>query len=233
MKRALLILSLLLSAATALRAQDADTLRVKPVTIGLIVQANFAGEHMYIAESSLSAYPGFGAEAGAALEYHMTRYLSVEFQLLLALQNGSYFAANQDPGFLIWHRRNVSYIADMRLWGMDIPLYLVGRLPVGSGDLRLGAGPFTHLTFDAWCPGDRDFITPYKRIISKDDATGDKHYALSDSHAGFGLLLGYEFPSGLQLNLSAKYSITDILNYESDYSHAHPYKVSLGAGWRF
>lgn len=233
MKRLTLIL-LCMAAALTVHAQDADSLKIDPVSIGVLLQANYAGEHMYIAESALSAYPGVGAEAGAFVDYNITRRLQVEVQILATLQNGSYVAANKDPGFLVWHRKkSVDYLADMRLFGLDIPLYFIGRFPAGQGAFRLGAGPFTHLTFTAWCPGDDGFITPYKRVISVDDNTGKKRYALSDSHAGFGLMFGYEFDSGLQINLCGKYSIIDIINYDSAESYAHPYKISLGVGWRF
>lgn len=218
---------------STLHAQDADSLKIKPVSLGVLLQANFAGEDMYIAESGLSAYPGFGVEAGGFIDYHFTRRLLVEVQAILCLQNGSYVSTDRDLGFLFWHRRPVSYLADMRLWGLDIPIYLKYSFPVGAGSLYLGAGVFTHITFDAWCPGDRDFITPYRRIISTNDVTGKPRYALNDSHAGICLNLGYEFDFGLQINLSGKHSIIDIINYESGRSYARPYKISLGLGWHF
>ena len=233
MRRLFLFILLGLACAQTLRAQDADSLKIKPVSVGVILQGNFAGESMYIDEFHLSAYPGGGVESGVFLDYNLTRNLSVEVQLLLALQNGSYVASDYDPGFLFWHRRRVSTLADLRLFGMDIPFYLIGVIPAGNGFVRLGAGPYTHFTFATWIPGDDGFVTPYKRIVSEDEATGKPRYALSDTHAGFGIQAGYEFSTRLQLNLGFKYSILDIINYESEYSHAHPYKITCGLGWRF
>ena len=233
MRRLFLFILLGLACAQTLRAQDADSLKIKPVSVGVILQGNYAGESMYIDEFHLSAYPGGGVESGVFLDYNLTRNLSVEVQLLLALQNGSYVASDYDPGFLFWHRRRVSTLADLRLFGMDIPFYLVGVIPAGNGFVRLGAGPYTHFTFATWIPGDDGFVTPYKRIVSEDEATGKPRYALSDTHAGFGIQAGYEFSTRLQLNLGFKYSILDIINYESEKSHAHPYKLTFGLGWRF
>jgi len=238
MKKLFFFLLLLLPPAAApLRAQDEDAdddYRDRPVRMGLLLQGNLAGEQMYIAESVLSAYPGAGAEAGTFVDYQLARHLLVEVQFVLALQSGTYVAAQEDPGFLLWSREGTfSRVADMRLWGMDIPLYLVGLIPAGGGCFRLGAGPFTHLTFNAWSPGDKDFVTPYKRVVSVDDVTGKPRYLLNDSHAGIGVLFGYEFKSGLQLNLGGKYSLIDIINYESERSHARPYKLSAGVGYRF
>jgi hypothetical protein len=237
MKKILLPFLLILPLAAApLRAQDdeEEVERYRPARVGLLLQANLAGEQMYIAESVLSAYPGVGVEAGGFADYQLGRHLLAEVQCILALQSGTYVAAQQDPGFLLWNREGTfSRVADMRLWGMDIPLYLVGLFPAGSGCFRLGGGVFTHLTFHAWSPGDRDFVTPYKRVYSVDDVTGKPRYLLNDSHAGVCLLLGYEFKAGRQINLSGKYSIIDIINYESERSYAHPYKLSLGLGYRF
>lgn len=235
MKKLLLFLLVLPLAIAPLRAQDDDDpAHFRPVRVGLLLQGNLAGEQMYIAESVLSAYPGAGVEAGGFADYHLSRRLLLEMQCILALQSGTYAATREDPGFLLWSREGTfSRVADMRLLGMDIPLYLVGLFPAGSGCFRLGAGPFTHLTFRAWSPGDRDFVTPYKRVYSVDDVTGKPRYLLNDSHAGVGVLLGYEFGSGLQINLSGKYSIIDIINYESERSYARPYKLSLGLGYRF
>lgn len=233
MKRYTLLILLGLFCAHTLLAQDADSLKFKQVHIGLLLQGNIAGESMYIAESRMSAYPGVGADAGLFVDYHITRDIVVEVQLLLALQNGSYVATDYDPGFLFWHRHNLSELKDVRLVGLDLPFFLIRRLPLRDGCLRLGAGAYTHFTFDTWCPGDRDFVTPYKRIVSTDELTGKPRYALSDTHAGFGVLIGYEFESGLQVNFGARYSILDIINYESRYSHAHPYKITCGLGWRF
>lgn len=234
MKKILLIFLSLTLCLTTLRAQDADSLKFRVVSLGVLAQGNYAGEDMFIAESGLTAYPGFGFELGGFIDYHITKRLLIEVQVILGLQNGSYVATDKDLGFLLWHKRPISYLADMRLIGMDIPLFLTYTLPCWSGNFRLGAGVFTHITFDAWSPGDRDFITPYHRIIEEAKTkNGKPRYALSDSHAGLGFQVGYEFPSGLMINLSGKYSVIDIINYESEKSYAHPYKVSLGFGWHF
>ena len=232
MKKILLILFTSTLFMTVLHAQDADSLKIRPVSLGVLVQANFAGEDMYIAEPGLSAYPGFGAEIGGFIDYHMTKRLMIEVQAIVCLQNGSYVSTDRDLGFLFWHKRPVNYLADMRLVGMDIPIFFTYAHPVGAGNFRIGAGFFTHITFAAWCPGDKDFITPYRRIIEIKES-GKPRYALNDSHAGIGGHFGYEFPFGLQINMSIKYSVLDIINYESKIDYAHPYKVSLGVGWHF
>lgn len=232
MKRIILLILTSTLCLTALRAQDADSLKIKPVSLGVLLQANYAGEDMYLAEPGLSAYPGFGVELGGFIDYHMTRRLMIEVQGIVCLQNGSYVSTDRDLGFVFWHQRPINYLADMRLVGIDIPIFVTYAFPVGSGSIRLGAGFFTHVTFAAWCPGDKDFITPYRRIIEIKES-GKPRYALNDSHAGIGRQFGYEFECGLQINLGLKYSVLDIINYESKIDYAHPYKVTLGVGWHF
>ncbi|MBR4524168.1 MAG: outer membrane beta-barrel protein [Bacteroidales bacterium] len=233
MKKYILTLLALCLFLTGTRAQDADSLKIKPVTLGVLAQANYAGEDMFISEINLSAYPGFGFEIGAFIDYHITRRLAVEVQAIVGLQNGSYITTDKDLGFLFWHKRPVSDVVGMRMVGLDIPIYLVYGLPSGNGHFNFGAGIFTHITFDAWCPKDKGYVTPYKRVLDTNDVTGKPRYYLNDSHAGVGCLFGYEFASGLQINLSVKYSVLDIINYESAKSYGHPYKVSMGLGWRF
>lgn len=218
---------------TASHAQDADSLKIRPVTLGVLAQANYAGEYMFISEINLSAYPGFGVEIGGFIDYHISRRLAVEVQAVLGLQNGSYITTDKDLGFLFWHKRPVSDVVSMRMVGLDIPIYLVYGLPSGNGRFNFGAGIFTHITFDAWCPKDKGYVTPYKRVLDTNDVSGKPRYYLNDSHAGVGCLFGYEFACGLQINLSVKYSVLDIINYESTKSYGHPYKVSMGLGWRF
>ena len=235
MKKIILLILTSTLCLTALRAQDADSLKIKPVSLGVLLQANYAGEDMYIAEPGLSAYPGFGVEIGGFIDYHMTRQLAIEVQAIICLQNGSYVSTDKDLGFLFWHKHPINYLADMRLWGMDIPIFLTWTIPSsGTGHFRLGAGFFTHITFNAWSPGDKDFVTPYNRVIPTTDSSSKKtRYWLHDSHAGLGLQAGYEFGCGLQLNLGFKASVIDIINYESKTDYAHPYKVTLGVGWHF
>lgn len=238
MKKYVLTLLALCLFLNGTRAQDADSLKIKPVSMGALLQANFAGEHMYIDKSDfdgagIAAYPGFGIELGGFIDYHITRKIAIEVQVIAGLQNGRYVATDKDLGFLFWQKRPSTFLADVRFVGLDIPVYFIYSIPAGAGHFNLGAGIFTHITFDAWSPGDRSFVTPYNRVISKDDVTGKTKYALSDGHAGLGFQVGYEFASGLQINLSGKYSVIDIINYESKQSYAHPYKLSMGLGWHF
>ena len=108
---------------TASYAQEADSLKIRPVTVGMLLQANFAGEHMYIDKSDfdgsgLTAYPGFGVEIGGFVDYHISRKLAVEVQAIVGLQHGTYVATDKDLGFLFWQKRPTSYLADMRLVGL-------------------------------------------------------------------------------------------------------------------
>ena len=234
MKKIILLLFTSTLLLTGLRAQDADSLKIRPVSLGVLLQANYAGEDMYIAEPGLSAYPGFGVELRGFIDCHLTRQFSIEVQAILCLQNGSYVSTDKDLGFVFWHKSPINYLADMRLWGIDIPIFATWSLQAGTGHVRLGAGFFTHVTFNAWSPGDKDFVTPYNRVVpGAESPSGKPRYWLHDSHAGLGFQVGYEFACGLQINLGLKGSVIDIINYESKNDYARPYKMTLGVGWHF
>ena len=85
MKKIILLILTSTLCLTTLRAQDADSLKIKPVSLGVLLQANYAGEDMYLAEPGLSAYPGFGVELGGFIDYHMTRRLMIEVQGIVCL----------------------------------------------------------------------------------------------------------------------------------------------------
>lgn len=220
MKRLPLLLLLAILPVLSLRAQDADSLKFPPVSLGVLLQNSLSGELMHVQETRLDTNAGLGMEIGGFIDYNITPRLSFELQLILALQGLGHITREKDE--LI------------TLFGMDIPLYFVAAFPVRENRLRIGAGPFAHITFDAWNSSDRELVTPYRQIISVDDITGQPQYALNNYYGGIGLLAGWEFPFGLQINLGASYSVMDILNYaHSASSYDHPYKITLGLGWRF
>jgi len=221
MKRVLLSLFALL-AFTAVRAQEPDTLRIKPVSLGVIAEGNLSGAITRVAEiSGLSMTPAMGFGVGGFIDYNMNRHLLMKFSLLGTVETSVIRGNGPDTR--------------MMQAGMDIPLYLMGRF--GSprkGLFYFGGGPYTHFTFKAWSPDQADFEDPFRRVVHKDEVTGENKYALNDNNSGLGLILGYEFPMGLQINLTGRYSITNIVNYQSRAgSVVHPYKVSIGLGWRF
>lgn len=219
MKRLPLLL-LFAAASLNLHAQDADSLKIKPVSLGVLLQTSLSGEHVQTKQTFLSTNPGLGMEVGGFVDYNITDKLAFEFQLLFSLQGLAHITRDADEM--------------ITLFGMDIPLYFMGRIPIRKSRLRLGAGPFTHVTFDAWHPSHRELTTPYRQIISIDDVTGRPRYALNSFYAGISSLVGWEFPAGFQINVAACYSVMDILNYKhgSD-SFNHPFKFTLGVGWRF
>lgn len=219
MKKIVIIFIMLLWAA-AVFAQDRDTLRLRPVSLGIVLQGNNTGSKMNIAEApGLSLAPGLGGEAGGFIDYNMTRHLLMEFQLLVGMETVRI--------------KNEGSTVRMCTWGMDVPLYLMGHFDCGRSKIYFGGGPFTHFTFGAWSPDQDDFENPYRRAVGIDDVTGETQYALNDNHSGLGLLMGYEWPSGLQVNLSGKYSVTDVINYPDTRSYQHPFKISFGIAYRF
>lgn len=56
---------------------------------------------------------------------------------------------------------------------------------------------------------------------------------MKDSDTGFGVKVGYEFASGLQINASYKASVTNIMDANSSDVKMYPQYVSLGIAYRF
>ena len=220
MKKLSLLLLLAFLPLLSLRAQDADSLKFSPVSMGVLLQLSISGEHMHVQETNLTTNAGLGMEIGGFIDYNITPRLSFELQLILALQGLGHITKEKDELITIF--------------GIDIPLFFVAAFPIHESRLRLGAGPFAHVTVDAWNSSDRKLVTPYRQVVSINDVTGKPEYALNSYYGGIAALVGWEFPFGLRINLGASYSVMDILNYaHAANSYDHPYKITLGLGWRF
>ncbi len=56
----------------------------------------------------------------------------------------------------------------------------------------------------------------------------------TDSHSGFGVLMGYELPFGLFVDATAQMALTDMLAFDHGGNMwVRPLKLTLGLGWRF
>ena len=122
------------------------------------------------------------------------------------------------------------------MFGMNMPIYLLGRFEFGRrGAVQFGGGPFTTFVFRGMMYVDSSLekTDPFRRVYSADELTGEEQMLLSDNYSGLGVTLGYEFWFGLQINLGYQCAISDILNYPHIGSYALPQKGYLGIAYRF
>lgn len=134
-------------------------------------------------------------------------------------------------------------------WGMQIPIYALGKLQLGNGLLYGGVGPYVGIGFSA----KTDEIKKFNNLVKIDpidlyEKHNDKS-ALQRWDVGIACQLGYEFTNGIQINAGYKHGFinqiddikTSINNVTSKLGFplqnaaykAHASVVTVGLGYRF
>ncbi len=134
-------------------------------------------------------------------------------------------------------------------WGMQIPVYALGKVAVGNGLLYGGVGPFVSVGFSA----KTDEIEVLGKLAKIDpidlyEEHNDKS-ALQRWDVGVACQLGYEFANGILINAGYKYGFinqvddlkTSVNNVtsklgmplESDDYKANASVLTVGVGYRF
>ncbi|MGM9825409.1 MAG: hypothetical protein ACI3Z8_03115 [Paludibacteraceae bacterium] len=166
--------------------------------------------------------PRVSGEIGGFIDFNCAPHFVVQVNLLLGAEH-----------LLL---RNGTTQDDLWIFGMNMPIYLLGRYEFGRrGAVQFGGGPFTTFVFRGLMYGDSspEYTDPFRRIYSADELTGEEQMVLSDNYSGLGITVGYEFWFGLQINLGYQCAISDILNYPHTDSYALPQKGYLGIAYRF
>ncbi|MBQ8958542.1 MAG: outer membrane beta-barrel protein [Bacteroidales bacterium] len=220
--RKIRLLAIALLMAMTATAQNPTETQLPVVNWGLKTQANASNILLKGLPNEVHTEMAFGGELGGFLNFNISQRFFIQFNLM-------YFAEQTQM---------VSTTQNTPLWtlGIEVPVYALARFgSVERGWFYLGGGPYTE--FSLWATmddGSGDTLNPYKHVVGIDDETGEEQLAMTDSHSGLGVLLGYELPCGLQFNASGQYSISDILAFaHPNTMSAHPLKVMLGFGWRF
>ena len=136
-------------------------------------------------------------------------------------------------GEMLFHHKNSDFKWDNQTglfpyWGMEVPIYVMYHYNFSRGGrLFAGIGPYTEFGFDAVFKQNGRKSNLYEKNESSGLAP------LRDSNTGFGIKIGYEFPSGLQLHATYKASVTNQLDENSSDIKMHPQTVSVGVAYRF
>jgi len=203
---------------------EADTtgLKMPVVNGGLKLQTTITGITIRNVYQSLYATPSIGGEIGGFLDFNVTRQFVIQPNLLITGEQIHLHNGNQHNN--LW------------IFGLEVPLYLLGRwetTPRGSY-VQFGGGPFVHFVLRSLMTNGDEREDVFERVYTIDDVTGEDARVLGDNYSGIGALLTYEWWFGLQVNANFLYSISDILNYEHPASSfARPYKFSIGIGYRW
>ena len=112
--------------------------------------------------------------------------------------------------------------------GVEVPVYAMFHVPLrGGGRFSVGVGPYTDFGFSASYKVGGHSLDVYE----KNDATGLP--AMKDNDTGFGFKLGYEFNSGLQVNVTYRGSVTNAIDANSNKAKMYPQAMSVGVAYRF
>lgn len=114
---------------------------------------------------------------------------------------------------------------DFQQWGVQIPIYAVGQMNMGTGKGYVGIGPYVGFGFDAKM--DKADTDLYK----KDKVTDKK--AMNRWDFGLGAMVGYEFSNRVQINAGYQIGLIDQLDANKDNATMRTQTVSLGVGYRF
>lgn len=183
------------------------------LTGGAILETNLSGFiHSGIGDGNSKMK--FGMSSGGFVNLGISKSFSVQGEMLFHYKTSDFSWDNQTGSF--------------RYWGVEIPIYMMYHYTFSKGNrIHIGVGPYTDFGLGA------RFEVGGKRldVYEKEENTGLP--IMRDSNTGFGVKVGYEFVSGLQINATYKVSATNILDANSSTVKMHPHVASLGVAYRF
>lgn len=211
MKQKLIVMFLFIMCTIGAHAQKAghDT----KTTWGIKAETNLSG--FFISETSaISSSMNVGVTAGWFVNFEFNDYWALQGNLLFHYKESALDRQNL-PGKYTY-------------WGSEIAIYAMFQRKFQRGDrIYVGLGPYSDFGFDARLKRGNEKIDLYK----KDGAS--EVSAMQDFDSGFGILLGYEFRNGVQINAGYKVGVTNILDANSSEFKLIPHSVTLGIGFRF
>lgn len=116
----------------------------------------------------------------------------------------------------------------MQSFGIEVPIYVTGRLDVFRNDhIFLGIGHYTEFScYARWLIDDR------KVDLLEIHESGEP--MIQDTQSGFGAVIGYEFGSGLVIDVSFRQCCFNILQPNTSQGVSiYPQSVSFGLAYKF
>jgi hypothetical protein len=158
---------------------------------------------------------GFGATIGGYTKFEFGENFAVQPEILLHFKNSK------------MEVKSTGKETDFQYFGMEIPVYAVGQMNLGSGKGFVGVGPYFGLGFDArYKASGMDDVKLYKEY-------GGAKSEMQRWDVGAGAMLGYELSNRLQIVASYKLGLINTLNAGKDDASMLNQTISLGLGFRF
>lgn len=185
----------------------ATQINAQSISFGVKADAsmsNFAVSDMDNLKSTMK----IGAAIGGFLKIDFSEYFAIQPELSVL-----YKSSEMKVGAIK---------SDYEYWGVEVPVYAMAQLTHGEGNRTyLGIGPVFDCGFSAKSANTK---------LYKDNAGALQQERFN---VGAGVLLGYEFDFGMQINASYKYGFFNSLTNPIGDAYLRPQSVSLGIGYRF
>lgn len=183
---------------------------VKFVTGGPVLEANFSG-FLHSGTRDGRSRMKTGCTVGGFISFGINRSFSIQGELLLHYKTSDFSWSDQGGRF--------------RYSGAEVPIYAMYHYNFAKGG-RIFAGIGPHTEFG--------FYAAFRKGSDLYEKKSDSGLApLHDSNSGFGIKIGYELPSGLQIVATYKASITNLLDENSSIIKMYPQAFSAGLAYRF
>jgi len=150
-----------------------------------------------------------GANLGGFMKIDLHENFAIQPEIMFFFKNSKMETGN--------------YKDDFQQFGLQIPVYAVGQMNLGTGKGYVGVGPYVGLGFTA----------------NMKDADSDLYEKVNDGAAmnrwdfGIGAMIGYEFGNGIQINAGYQIGLIDQLDAGKDNATMLNQGISLGIGYRF
>lgn len=213
MKKRTILLSLITLITVGLTSVNAQA----TINYGIKGEMNFS--NFFLKDfNQLSSKMKVGPNLGGFMRIDMAENFAIQPELSFFYRNSKMEVGLKDN--------------TLQQWGMQLPVYALGKYKSSNGLIYGGVGPFVGLGFDAVLDN-LDFDL-YKEIAGKT--------AMTRWDFGLGVLLGYEFNNGIQLNVGHQFGLVNqaddlsgLKNFISPSSNAkmRTQTFNVGIGFRF
>ena len=159
---------------------------------------------------------GFGATIGGFGTIEFNKNFAFRQEMLLHYKNS------------VMEEKTTGIEMDYQYFGVEIPMYAIGQLEMGSGKGFVGIGPYVGFGIDArYKTNGADDIKLYDKIGNTNKSN------MQRMDIGAGLLLGYEFSNKLQINAGYKVGFLDALDSGKKNATMLNHTINLGLAYTF
>ncbi|MCL1932373.1 MAG: PorT family protein [Candidatus Azobacteroides sp.] len=204
MKKFFLIIILLIG----LKPESIDS---QSISFGLKGETDFSN-FILVDANGFQSRIKTGASLGGFLQMELQEHFALQGDFLFHYKTSELNRENQK--------------GDYQYFGNEIAIYGIGKWRLDKGKIYVGIGPFSEFGFSSTLKRNSEKIDLYKKDEARDIPF------MQDFNSGFGIMLGYEFQCGFQINAGYKISITNVLDPNSSSFSMFPNTLSFGIGYR-